>query len=176
MQPLSRVISSTWRAGCTSRFILTRSGLPSEPICFIGSPDRSAVIDGGWAFSALQLGDNSTLRGYWIIERLTLRNAQYGCDPQRVQHVKFRHNVIEHIDNGYRNRRGYGDEFRQSVMDNEIIGRNAWSVDTIGSTEGIQTYGTSVVVAHNHVERFTLEVNVHGGMSHLPIVSLKRAA
>jgi len=147
-------------SGIYPPFALTKNGLPGEPICFVGPPDRSAIIDGGGAFSALQLGDNATLRGYWIIERLTLRNAQYGCDPQRVQHVKFRHNIIHDIDNGYRNRRGEGDEFRQSVMDNEVVGDEPWVVDYIGSTEGIQTHGTGVVVAHNYVEGFADGISI----------------
>lgn len=147
-------------SGTYSRFILTTNGSPGQPICWIGPPDRSAVIDGGGAFSALQLGDNSSLRGYWIVERLTLRNADYGCDAQRVQHVKFRHNVLEDIQNGYVNRRGYGDEFRQSVMDNTIVGDEPWVVSNIGGTEGCQIHGTSAIVAHNFIERFADGISI----------------
>jgi hypothetical protein len=147
-------------SGTYSRFILTVNGLPGAPICWIGPPDRSAVIDGGGAFSALQLGDNSTLRGYWIVERVTLRNADYGCDAQRVQHVKFRHNILTDIQNGYVNRRSYGDEFRQSVMDNIIVGDEPWVVDIIGSTEGCQIHGTSAIVAHNFIERFADGISI----------------
>ncbi|HUW84807.1 MAG TPA: dockerin type I domain-containing protein [Phycisphaerae bacterium] len=147
-------------SGTYPPFVLTTSGTATQPICWIGPPDRSAVIDGGGAFAALQLGDNSTLRGHWIVERLTLRNADYACDAQRVQHVKFRHNVFENIQNGYVNRRSYGDEFRQAVMDNEVVGDEPWVASTIGGTEGIQIHGTSAIVAHNIVQRFADGVSI----------------
>jgi len=149
-------------SGTYSPLTITTSGSPGAPICWIGPPDRSAIIDGGGGYAALVLGDNSVLRGYWIIERLTLRNASVGCDAQRVEHVKFRHNIIyDVVDHGYINRRSYGDEFRQTVADNQITGSKPWVVDYVGSGEGCQVHGTASIVCHNYIQFFADGISIY---------------
>jgi len=141
-------------SGVYPAFTITKNGTPGNPICWIGPPDQSAVIDAGGGSRALQLSDLSNPLRYVIIERFTLRNASDGIYASRVQHTKVRHcKIIDITDDGYFNS-SQGIEFRQAVMDCTIIGDEPWISDYIGSSEGIEIQGTAAIVAHNYVEGF----------------------
>jgi len=146
--------------GTYPKFTITKSGTPGNPICWIGPPDRSAVIDAGGSGTALTLGTSSSPVQYIIVERLTLRNATDGIYAPGIKHAKIRHiRIVDITDDGYTNG-GAGTELRQTIMDCTIIGDEPWISDWIGSSEGIEVKGTAAIVAYNYISNFADGISV----------------
>ena len=145
--------------GTYPAFTITKNGSAGNPICWIGPPDQSAILDGGGTARALTLGDLSNPIRYQIIERLTLRNTPNALYASRVQYTKVRHCKLETTGMGYYNS-GAGTEFRHTIMDCTVLGDEPWIVSTIGSSQGIEIKGTSAIVAHNLVKGFADGISI----------------
>ena len=142
-------------SGTYAPFQVLASGLPDQPIVFLGPSDGSALVNGsGTTRGVITLGEwNQTLSNV-VIEGLTLEDGYWGIDAQHSQDIVIRHNTIRDVDYGVINRRGDAQEGNQTVCDNDIVGRVVWPGAGIPSERGIDLRGYGNVVCHNRVRYF----------------------
>jgi hypothetical protein len=143
-------------AGLYDAFQIAESGVPGEPIVFLGPGDGTAIVDGSDTSTAVvTIGTGSLLPiGHVIVEGLTIRNGEWGIDAQHSSDIAILRNHIHDVGFGMRNRRDQDLERNQTVCDNVIEGRTAWPGAGIPGEQGISLRGYGNVVCHNRVRNF----------------------
>jgi hypothetical protein len=142
-------------AGTYTPFQVLASGLPNQPIVFLGPSEAVALVDGaGTTRGIITLGEWNQTLSHVVIEGLTLEDGHWGIDAQHSEDIVIRHNIIRGVDYGVINRRGDAKEGDQTVCDNDLEGRVAWPGSGIPSERGIDLRGYGNVVCHNRVRYF----------------------
>ena len=144
----------TVAAGTYDPFQILNSGSAGHPISFLA--EGTVMIDGaGTDRGIITIGEYDRDTAHVIIDGFVISNGHWGVDAQNTQDIRITGNTIEDVDFGVVNRRDNGTEARQTVCDNQIVGRTDWpQAGVIPGERGIDLRGTGNVVCHNTVRYF----------------------
>jgi hypothetical protein len=144
----------TVTAGTYLPFQILTSGSTGHPISFIA--EGNVVIDGGGTDrGVVTIGEYDRDTSHIILNGFSISDGRWGIDAQNTQDILITGNTIHDVTFGIVNRRDSGAEARQTVCDNEIIGRTTWPQEgVIPGERGIDLRGSGNVVCHNTVRYF----------------------
>jgi Right handed beta helix region len=145
----------TLGAGTYAPFSITTSGTAANPIVFRGPPGGGAIIDGANTNrGVVTVGSIGTGGSHIIVEGLTIQNGFWGIDADSTSNITIRRNTIRNVGFGVVNRREFGAEGNQTIVDNVISGRTPWPGTGIPEEQGIELRGEGNVVGYNTISNF----------------------